>query len=96
VLIGAAKIAPNAQVILFIFPMQMKTMVWVFIAMAVYAVVFSGVNGGGQAAHLGGALVGWILMNHENWLNFALRSHPRMRIGGTKVKYKDWSKDLNR
>jgi membrane associated rhomboid family serine protease len=35
---------------------------WVFVAYAVFQVLFRGSNAGGEAAHLGGALIGFLLM----------------------------------
>ena len=57
--------------------------------------VNTGFNAGGQAAHLGGGVLGFLLMKNQHWLNpFAPSRHiaaPRRR----PVK-KDWSKDFNR
>jgi membrane associated rhomboid family serine protease len=98
VLIGAAKIAPDARVMLMFppVPMKLKTMAWVFIGIAVYTVFSNGYNAGGEAAHLGGAVVGFILIRKEGWLDFVNFRRSRMKYGGRRVAYKDWSKDLNR
>jgi membrane associated rhomboid family serine protease len=74
VLIAAAQIAPNATVLLWgVLPMQLKTLAWVLLGMAVYTVLFYGGsqtgNAGGEAAHLGGAAVGFILIRNPQWLN---------------------------
>lgn len=70
VLIAAAMIAPNATVLLmFVFPMPLRTLAMLFIAFAVYQVVLAGTNAGGEAAHLGGAAVGWLLMQKPTLLD---------------------------
>jgi membrane associated rhomboid family serine protease len=69
VLVAAALIAPNAMVYLFgIVPMQLVTLAYFFIIYAVLQVLFRGANAGGEAAHLGGAAAGVLLMRHPNWL----------------------------
>ena len=71
VLIACVKLAPNLTVQM-IFPpvaMKMKTMAWIFIGIAIFTIVSQGRNAGGEAAHLGGALVGWILISNHKWLN---------------------------
>ena|SRR5450432_262921 len=74
VLIAAAQIAPRATVLLYgILPMQLKTLAWVLLGIAVYTVLFYGSsnrgNAGGEAAHLGGAAVGYLLMRNPKLLN---------------------------
>jgi membrane associated rhomboid family serine protease len=81
VLIAAAQIAPTATVLIYgILPMQLRTLAWVLLGVAVYTVLFYGGsrtgNAGGEAAHLGGAAVGFILIRNTQWLNifeFGLR-----------------------
>jgi membrane associated rhomboid family serine protease len=83
VLIAAAQIAPRATVLLYgILPMQLRTLAWGLLAIAVYTVLFYGTtnrgNAGGEAAHLGGAAVGFLLMRNPRALDvFALG--PRKR-----------------
>ncbi|HEY7087135.1 MAG TPA: rhomboid family intramembrane serine protease [Tepidisphaeraceae bacterium] len=74
VLIAAAQIAPDATVLIYgILPIRLKTLAWVLLAIAIYTVLAYGSTGrhnaGGEAAHLGGALVGYILIHNPNWLN---------------------------
>jgi membrane associated rhomboid family serine protease len=84
VLIAAAQIAPTATVLIYgILPMQLKTLAWVLLGIAVYTVLFYGGsrtgNAGGEAAHLGGAAVGFILIRNTKWLNifeFGMRRRP--------------------
>jgi membrane associated rhomboid family serine protease len=68
VMIGAAMIAPRQQVqllLFFVLPVAMKirTLVIILLCMAVGAIVISGSNAGGEAAHLGGAAMGFVLMS---------------------------------
>lgn len=63
ILVAAARIAPNAVVLLLgAIPMRLRVLVWLFIAYALFQVLFRGSNAGGEAAHLGGAAVGFLLM----------------------------------
>jgi membrane associated rhomboid family serine protease len=69
VLVAAALIAPHAMVYLFgIFPMRLVTLAYFFIIYAILQVLFLGANAGGEAAHLGGAAAGVLLMRKTNWL----------------------------
>jgi membrane associated rhomboid family serine protease len=64
VLVAATRIAPDAIGLVFgILPVRLRTLVWIFIAYAVIQVLFRGSNAGGEAAHLGGAMVGYLLMS---------------------------------
>jgi len=98
ILIGAARVAPDARVMLMFppIPMKLKTMAWVFVAIAAYTVFTSGNNAGGEAAHLGGAVVGFLLIRNERLLDFVYLRRPRMSFGGRRAQYKDWSKDYDR
>ncbi len=63
VLVAAAMIAPNTTVLIYgVIPMQLKAMAWLMLGFAVYTVFTSGHNAGGEAAHLGGAVIGWLLI----------------------------------
>jgi membrane associated rhomboid family serine protease len=71
VLIAAAQVAPDATVMLLFppIPMRLRTLAWAFIAIAVYTVLTRGHNAGGEAAHLGGAIGGFLLMQGERMLS---------------------------
>jgi membrane associated rhomboid family serine protease len=70
ILIAAALVAPNATVMfMMIFPMPLRTLAWLFIAYAIWIVISRGQNAGGEAAHLGGAAVGWLLMQRPHMLD---------------------------
>jgi membrane associated rhomboid family serine protease len=80
VLIAAAQIAPYARVLVMgVVPMSLKAMAWLFIAVAAVTVLQAGPNAGGEAAHLGGAAVGFVLMRWPGALT--LVSGPQRRRG---------------
>lgn len=64
VILGCAYIAPNLVVQLLFppIPMKLRTMAYVYVGIAAATVIFSGRNAGGEAAHLGGAAAGAILI----------------------------------
>lgn len=73
ILVGCMVMAPRQPVSL-IFPpvtMQMKTLVMVLLGISVVMVVVDAMNAGGEAAHLGGAALGFLLMKMPRSLNFA-------------------------
>ncbi len=73
VLIGCATLYPNQQVMLMIppIPMKMRTMAFFFLGFAMLALLADSHNVGGEAAHLGGAVLGWLLVKNPGWLGFA-------------------------
>lgn len=81
VLAAAAVLAPNTQVLLFfIVPVPLKLLVWGLLFIAAFTVIAQGAdpgsNAGGQAAHLGGALLGYLLVRNPDWLAWAERITP--------------------
>lgn len=73
VLAACLRIAPDRTILLFfILPMKVKVLVWLVLIYEFYSVMFTGVDGGG-AAHLGGAILGAILIRKTGWLNFSER-----------------------
>jgi membrane associated rhomboid family serine protease len=70
VLIAAARVAPNVVVLIFgIIPMPLRTLAWWLIAIAIFTVFTAGHNAGGEAAHLGGAALGYLLIRYPQFLN---------------------------
>jgi membrane associated rhomboid family serine protease len=69
IIVALIVIAPDMQVMLLIppIPMKMKTLGMVVLGIGVYTVLTSGNNAGGEAGHLGGALLGFVLMKNL-WL----------------------------
>jgi membrane associated rhomboid family serine protease len=69
VLMGAAYIAPRALVeVMFFIPMRLRTAVYIFLAIALINLLRGGQNAGGDAAHVGGAIAGAILVRRAHWL----------------------------
>jgi len=76
VLMAAAFIRPNDIVtllLMFIIPVRMKikTLAYGLVALAALTVFMNGNNAGGEAGHLGGAMLGFFLIRHANLLNWA-------------------------
>lgn len=73
ILIAASQIAPEATVLLYgIIPMKLRTLAWLLLGISVFTVLRYGEaglkNSGGEAAHLGGAAVGYILIHNAQHL----------------------------
>jgi membrane associated rhomboid family serine protease len=67
---GVAKLMPN-QPIRLLFPpisLRMITIIWGYFLIAVYTTLTAGHNAGGEAAHLGGLIVGFVLIRNPKWL----------------------------
>jgi membrane associated rhomboid family serine protease len=98
-LVAAAMIAPHVQIFYYVFPVTVGMLAICGMLMAAYAVLASGMNAGGEAAHLGGGILGFMQMKNQHWLNpFA---PPRQLLTTTRRRpkralQKDWSKDFNR
>lgn len=85
VLVGAAIVAPDDWVEL-IFPptpVKLRTMAIIMLAVAAYTVFAFGHNSqhnaGGEAAHLGGAAMGWYLIRRPERLDWAESVGPKKR-----------------
>lgn len=83
VLVGVAVIAPDIRVRL-IFPpveMSMRQLAMLMLGIAVVAVMTGlGGNAGGEAAHLGGAVLGYLLMRRPQWLGWAAGRDPEVDV----------------
>ena len=80
ILAGAALVAPDQTVLFMMFlPMKLRTLALILMGVAAYTVFTAGPNAGGQAAHLGGAALGFVLMKNPHWLGFAQRPLLRRR-----------------
>ena len=78
ILIAAAQIAPDATVLVYgFFPVRLRVLAWVLLAVALYTVLTSGNNAGGEAAHLGGAVMGWLLIRNPHVLDLLLPPERR-------------------
>lgn len=86
VLVAAARIAPDTRVMLLFppIPMRLKTMAWMLVGIAAFMVLTRGANQGGEAAHLGGAAMGFYLIRRASLLDFFARLKlPRVRFGSS-------------
>jgi membrane associated rhomboid family serine protease len=76
--VAAAHVAGNRRV-RWIWPpveLRMVTIAWIYVGWALLNVARAGENAGGDAAHLGGAAVGFVLIHNPSWFR-ALRLGPR-------------------
>lgn len=70
VLMASAKLAGNARMlVMFVIPMKVSTGAYLLTGMAGFNLLFGGTNAGGDAAHLGGAIAGFVLIRRPHWLN---------------------------
>jgi len=70
VIVACAYIAPDLRVQLIFppVPMRLKTMAYAYVALAAINLFFGSDNAGGEAAHLGGAISGFILIRNSHLL----------------------------
>jgi membrane associated rhomboid family serine protease len=83
-LIAAARIAPNETVVIYgIIPMRLKTLAWILFGIAAFTVLRYGnsgqANAGGEAAHLGGAAVGFLLIENHFLLRWPDLNRLRLK-----------------
>ena len=91
ILMAAAYLSPDRPIYIYFFEIPLKYLAWGLMALAAYTVLVDGPNAGGQAAHLGGGILGWIWIRQHGIFDVVSR---RKKFRGRLVK--DWSKDLNR
>ena len=86
VLIAGATVAPNSEVLIWgVLPMKLRTFAWVLLGIAVYTIFSAGHNAGGQAAHLGGAAAGYVLIRYRHLLDAFEFGRPRR---GGNIRYR--------
>jgi membrane associated rhomboid family serine protease len=106
-LVAASLIAPDVQIFYYFFPVTIRLMAIFGMLMALYSVISLGQNAGGEAAHLGGGILGFAIMKNQHWLHFFERPRRRVLVGNSAssrtsrkrrrpIMQKDWSKDFNR
>jgi membrane associated rhomboid family serine protease len=83
VMLAAAFLAPNRLISIYFAEIPLKFFAWTMMAIAVYTVLIHANNAGGQAAHLGGGLLGYFLIRHEPLLNVVSQ---KKSLPGKKVK----------
>jgi len=95
ILIGCAVLYPHQKVMLMFppVPMTMRTLATIFLGIATLSVIAGSSNAGGEAAHLGGAGLGFLLIKNPHWLDFvqrvsidSLRQHQASRRQGHEQK----------
>ncbi len=80
ILACVAIIAPNLKVLLFfILPMSMRTFAYMALGISAVVILFNLQNAGGEAGHLGGAILGFVLMKFPFLLNFIGENNGRNR-----------------
>lgn len=70
VIMACAKIEPDS-VVQMIFPpvsLRMKTLAYCFVGLALFNLLFTGKNAGGEAAHIGGAIAGFYFIRNAHLL----------------------------
>ena len=84
ILVAAAVIAPDEEVMLLFppIPLKLRYLALGLLAIAGYTVFTQGHNAGGEAAHLGGAAVGYLLIRRPHVLNWAETLVPKKLFGG--------------
>lgn len=69
ILMGAAFVAGNAtMLIMFVIPTTVRMGAYLLFAIALFNLILGGKNAGGDAAHIGGAIAGFILIRHPHFL----------------------------
>ncbi|HEX8522663.1 MAG TPA: rhomboid family intramembrane serine protease [Tepidisphaeraceae bacterium] len=78
-------------------PVRVQTLALIFIAASVATILFKGPNAGGEAAHLGGAFAGWVIIRNRFWLNvFDKRFRARPRFWSPRDPTTSFFRDLPR
>jgi membrane associated rhomboid family serine protease len=93
VLVAAARIAPDATVMLIFppIPMRLKVFAWVLVGIGAVTVLTAGRNAGGEAAHLGGAALGAVLIRVPQALNvFAYQPQWLRRMNDRARERRRW------
>jgi len=103
-LVAGAIIAPDVVLFDYFMPITIRMVAIFGMLMAAYSVLaYDQFNAGGEAAHLGGGVLGFLLMKNQHWLNPFAESRQPVSAGvgvrrrkRSRTLQKDWSKDFNR
>jgi len=70
VIVACAYISPNTEIMLLFppIPMKMKTFAYGYVAIALISLLMGAQNAGGEAAHIGGALAGFVFIRKSHLL----------------------------
>jgi len=101
VLLAAAALYPREIVyVMFAIPMRLRTTVYIFTAVAAYNLLTQSSNAGGEAAHLGGAAAGALLIRRTHFLDevvdffsFSRRSPTRRTARRPAGAPRGWYRD---
>lgn len=92
IMVAAARIAPSMKVLfMFIIPIELRYLIWGALGLAALTLVSKGHNAGGEAAHLGGAIVGFFLISKPSLLNFADRFGGGRRGPSLAQRAQQWN-----
>lgn len=70
IIMAGAFLAPNAIVyVMFLIPMRLQVVAWIFLLLAVFTLLTGGDNAGGEAGHLGGAMAGFYFIRNQHHLH---------------------------
>ncbi|MDP9172566.1 MAG: rhomboid family intramembrane serine protease [Planctomycetota bacterium] len=97
VLMAAAKVVPDMTITLLFppIPITLKVLAYLYVAVSVFSLFRMGENAGAEPAHLGGALLGYLLIRNDHWLNFLV---PARKAGASRRRrnaFRDWTRDPN-
>jgi len=97
VIVACAYISPNTEIMLLFppIPMKMKTFAYGYVAIAAISLLMGSKNAGGEAAHLGGAIAGFIFIRKSHLLTdffdiFGDSRKPKQRKGEKKSAYRNY------
>lgn len=102
VLVAGAILAPDVTIMLLFppIPIQLRYMALILVGWAAYTAFTNGMNAGGQAAHLGGAVLGYLLIRHPHVLDFLEGWGSGARARRTRIRrrgrFTDWSRNFDR
>lgn len=70
VIVACAKVTPDNELMLFFLPVtiKMKTLAYAYVGIALFSLLIGTNNAGGEAAHVGGAIAGFILIRKSHLL----------------------------
>ena len=77
---AAALIAPGVQVFYYLFPVTIGMLAVFWMLASLYSVISLGYNAGGEAAHLGGGILGFAIMKNQHWLNAFTPARKRTAV----------------
>lgn len=95
VIVACAYISPHTEIMLLFppIPMKMRTFAYGYVAIALISLLMGRANAGGEAAHVGGAIAGFIFIRHSHLLTdffdvFGDSRHPHPTPKSRKPKKK--------